>query len=107
MHAAVHTMSIPQQCALLQGFKLYAHITWVGPCALDAGSALDAEKRGLSQVLAFISWPGHEIRLAPEKRMVRLSTTHGKRFLPALMCPRNHTDKLVYSSANILSEPEV
>jgi hypothetical protein len=31
-------------------------------------------------------------------------TTHWKRFLalPALMCPRNHTDKLIYSSPNIM-----
>jgi hypothetical protein len=70
--------------------------------------ALDAKLSGFCQGLACISWPGREIRLARERRRVRLGTTHWKRFLahPALMRPRNRTHKLTYSSASTMAEPE-
>jgi hypothetical protein len=69
---------------------------------------LDAKLSEFNQGLAFISWPGREIRLAREKKRVRLDTTPWKRFLarPALICPRKHTHKLVCSSTDIMTEPE-
>jgi hypothetical protein len=67
---------------------------------------LDARLSGFSQGLAFIGWSGREIWLAREKRRSGWVQHTGNGFLPAIMCLRNHTHKLIYSSANILAEPK-
>jgi hypothetical protein len=67
--------------------------------------ALYANLREFSEGLALVRWPGRYIRLARENRLVRLSTTHWRRFLalPAVMYPRNHRDTPIYRSTNIMS----